>query len=201
MCEELKSVALNCVKAEKRALDILETVVDDGFVSVVDAVSQCMGTVVTIGVGKSGIAAAKMAASLSCIGVASVCRDVVDLYHGGIGGLSDSDVIMAFSRSGNTEEIIRLLPEIRLVYPNITIIGICCEKDSSLAAYSDIYLPLNIPFEADPLDIIPTASFTACSVIGDAIVCATMHKRHVTLNDIARFHPGGSLGKKLRHNE
>jgi arabinose-5-phosphate isomerase len=119
----------------------------------------------------------------------------LDAYHGDLGMLSEQDVVLAISYSGATEELLRFLPLIQAKH--ITIIGMSGNPDSLLARYSDIHLNIAVEREADPLNLVPTASTTATLALGDALACALVEANHFQPTDFARLHPGGDLGRKL----
>lgn len=153
------------------------------------------GKVVVTGVGKSGHIGSKIAATLASTGTPAFFLNPLDAYHGDLGMLSGEDIVLAISYSGATEELLRFLPLIQA--KGIQIIGMSSTEDSLLARYSSIHLNIAVAHEADPLNLIPTASTTATLAMGDALACALIEAKHFQPSDFARLHPGGDLGRKL----
>ena len=161
----------------------------------VEAIRDCKGKIVVTGVGKSGHVGSKIAATLASTGTPAFFLNPLDAYHGDLGMLSSEDLVLAISYSGATEELLRFLPLIQA--KKIKIIGISGNPDSLLARYSDIHLNIAVEREADPLNLVPTASTTATLAMGDALACALVEANHFQPMDFARLHPGGDLGRKL----
>ena len=187
--------AAECLRCEATAIESLITRLDEDFVCAVEAIRSCKGKIVVTGVGKSGHIGSKIAATLASTGTPAFFLNPLDAYHGDLGMLSADDLILAISYSGATEELLRFLPLIQAKH--ITIIGISGNPDSLLARYSDIHLNIAVDREADPLNLIPTASTTATLALGDALACALIEATHFQPTDFARLHPGGDLGRKL----
>lgn len=187
--------AAECLRCEATAIESLITRLDEDFVRAVEAIRNCKGKIVVTGVGKSGHIGSKIAATLASTGTPAFFLNPLDAYHGDLGMLSADDLILAISYSGATEELLRFLPLIQAKH--ITIIGISGNPDSLLARYSDIHLNIAVDREADPLNLIPTASTTATLALGDALACALIEATHFQPTDFARLHPGGDLGRKL----
>lgn len=187
--------AAECLRCEATAIESLITRLDEDFVRAVEAIRSCKGKIVVTGVGKSGHIGSKIAATLASTGTPAFFLNPLDAYHGDLGMLSTDDLILAISYSGATEELLRFLPLIQAKH--ITIIGISGNPDSLLARYSDIHLNIAVDREADPLNLIPTASTTATLALGDALACALIEATHFQPTDFARLHPGGDLGRKL----
>lgn len=187
--------AAECLRCEATAIESLITRLDEDFVRAVEAIRSCKGKIVVTGVGKSGHIGSKIAATLASTGTPAFFLNPLDAYHGDLGMLSADDLILAISYSGATEELLRFLPLIQAMH--ITIIGISGNPDSLLARYSDIHLNIAVDREADPLNLIPTASTTATLALGDALACALIEATHFQPTDFARLHPGGDLGRKL----
>lgn len=196
--KSLKGSALYCIEQEKKALDLVQESINEDFEYAVKLIATCTGCVITSGVGKSKIVASKISNTLNCIGVRSYCSDAVDLCHGGLGGVCKDDIFLVVSRSGNTQEIAHLVKTVKHTFSDIKIIALTCTPSNEIAPLVDIHLTIEIATEADPLNIMPTSSSTACIVMGDALACAVMFARQLTREDFARFHPGGELGKKLK---
>lgn len=193
--ERIIDSAVACLESEAKAIRSLIPCLDEAFVQAVEAISGCRGKVVVTGVGKSGHIGSKIAATLASIGVPAFFLNPLDAYHGDLGMLSEEDVVLAISYSGATEELLRFLPLIQA--RGIKIIGLSGSDQSLLARLSDIHLNIAVEREADPLNLIPTASTTATLAMGDALACALIEAKHFQPTDFARLHPGGDLGRKL----
>lgn len=187
--------ATECLEQEASAVRSLIARLDESFVRAVEAIRDCKGKVVVTGVGKSGHIGSKIAATLASTGTPAFFLNPLDAYHGDLGMLSEQDVVLAISYSGATEELLRFLPLIQAKH--ITIIGMSGNPDSLLARYSDIHLNIAVEREADPLNLVPTASTTATLALGDALACALVEANRFQPTDFARLHPGGDLGRKL----
>ena len=187
--------ATECLEQEASAVRSLIARLDESFVRAVETICDCKGKVVVTGVGKSGHIGSKIAATLASTGTPAFFLNPLDAYHGDLGMLSEQDVVLAISYSGATEELLRFLPLIQAKH--ITIIGMSGNPDSLLARYSDIHLNIAVEREADPLNLVPTASTTATLALGDALACALVEANHFQPTDFARLHPGGDLGRKL----
>ena len=187
--------AADCLLSESQAIQSLIPRLDDHFLQAVEAIRDCKGKVVVTGVGKSGHIGSKIAATLASTGTPAFFLNPLDAYHGDLGMLSSEDLVLAISYSGSTEELLRFLPLIRA--KQIKIIGISGNPESLLAHYSDIHLNTAVEREADPLNLIPTASTTATLALGDALACALVEAKHFQPTDFAMLHPGGDLGRKL----
>lgn len=153
------------------------------------------GKIVVVGVGKSGNIGLKIAATFNSTGATSVVMDSQNALHGDLGMLSDGDAVIALSYSGETRELLDLMPFIRRF--EVRIIGITGKESSTLARLSDVTLDTSVEREACPLNLAPTSSSTAMLVMGDALAMVLLEARGFTESDFARFHPGGSLGRAL----
>lgn len=153
------------------------------------------GKVVIVGVGKSGNVGQKIAATLNSTGATAVVLNAQDALHGDLGLLSDGDVVLALSYSGETQELLGLVPFFRSF--NVKVIALCGKVGSSLAAAADVMLDTSVTREACPLNLAPTSSSTAMMVMGDALAMVLLEARGFTERDFARYHPGGSLGRVL----
>lgn len=193
--EQIIQRATECLQAEAAAIEALIPRLGDDFLRAVEAIRDCNGKIVVTGVGKSGHIGSKIAATLASTGTPAFFLNPLDAYHGDLGMLSEEDLILAISYSGATEELLRFLPLIQA--KKIRIIGMSGNSDSLLARHSDIHLNINVAREADPLNLIPTASTTAALALGDALACALIEAKHFQPTDFARLHPGGDLGRKL----
>ncbi|MCJ7554366.1 MAG: KpsF/GutQ family sugar-phosphate isomerase, partial [Ignavibacteriaceae bacterium] len=165
------------------------------FVKAVETILASKGRVVLTGMGKSGIVARKIVATLNSTGTAAIYLHPTDALHGDLGMVRKEDVVMLISKSGETEEISNLLPMFKRL--NVAIIAICGNPNSNLVKSSDIFLNISVKEEACPYDLAPTSSTTATLVMGDALSVALLEKRGFTPEDFAFLHPGGSLGKRL----
>jgi arabinose-5-phosphate isomerase len=168
------------------------------FASAVDLVMRCgesRGRVVVTGMGKSGIIAQKIAATLSSTGTPALFLHPAEALHGDLGMLIKGDLVLALSASGETEEILRLLATLKRI--GDALISFCCNLDSTLARASDVALDCSVPNEACGMGLAPTASTTAMLALGDAIAIAVSLRKGFRAEDFASLHPGGKLGKKL----
>ena len=187
--------AVECLQCEAQAIEALIPRLGEDFVRAVQAIRECKGKIVVTGVGKSGHIGSKIAATLASTGTPAFFLNPLDAYHGDLGMLTENDLVLAISYSGATEELLRFLPLIQT--KKIQIIGMTGNSDSLLAKYSDIHLNIAVEREADPLNLIPTASTTATLALGDALACALVEAKHFQPTDFAQLHPGGDLGRKL----
>lgn len=161
----------------------------------VDIVMATKGKLIVTGVGKSGLVGAKIAATLASTGTSSFFLHPTEAMHGDLGMIGKDDAVLAISYSGESEELIKILPHIKRF--DIPLIGMARDIDSSLGKYSDVFLSIYIEKEACPLDTAPTSSTTLTLGVGDALAVCLMKKRDFQKSDFASFHPGGSLGKQL----
>jgi arabinose-5-phosphate isomerase len=183
------------LEIEAKAILALVDRLDQRFERAVGLMDQCRGRVVVTGMGKSGIIGRKIAATLASIGVPSLFLHPAEGIHGDLGMVSRGDLVLALSHSGETEELLKILPAIkRLGVPLISLTG---NLDSMLAKNSDVVLDVSVAEEACPLSLAPTASTTAALALGDALAMALLEHKGVKPEDFARYHPGGSLGKRL----
>jgi arabinose-5-phosphate isomerase len=182
---------------EIEALQAVMTRMSADFGVAVQTIAECKGRVIVTGVGKSGIIGNKIAATLTSTGTPAVYVHAGEALHGDIGIVSSGDVIIAIGKSGESEELNALLPNVKKIQKSATIIAITSSPQSRMAKSADIVLELNIPREACPLNLAPTSSTTAALVLGDAIAVALMKLKRVSKADFARHHPGGQLGRRL----
>ena len=187
--------ATECLQCEAAAIEALIPRLDDSFLRAVEAIRDCKGKIVVTGVGKSGHIGSKIAATLASIGTPAFFLNPLDAYHGDLGMLSSEDLVLAISYSGATEELLRFLPLIQA--KKIRIIAMSSSEESLLARCADIHLNIAVEHEADPLNLVPTASTTATLALGDALACALVEAKHFQPTDFAQLHPGGDLGRKL----
>ena len=187
--------AKECLTCEAAAVTALQERLDEHFLQAVELIRTCKGKVVVTGVGKSGHIGSKIAATLASTGTPAFFLNPLDAYHGDLGMLSADDLVLAISYSGATEELLRFLPLIQA--KGIPIIGMSSNDESLLAQYAAVHLNISVSREADPLNLIPTASTTATLAMGDALACALVEANHFQPTDFAALHPGGDLGRKL----
>jgi arabinose-5-phosphate isomerase len=162
---------------------------------VMDLLIACSGKVVIVGVGKSGIIAQKIAATMTSTGTAALYLHPSDALHGGLGIVNSTDVVMVLSNSGETDEIVAMLPYLK--HRSVPIIGIVGNLDSTLARRCDAVLDASVDQEACPLNLAPTTSTTVALALGDAVAMTLMKRKGHTLDDFAGNHPAGRLGKRL----
>jgi len=180
---------------EARAVQALIQRLDSGFSDAVDLLYQCKGKVVVAGMGKSGLIGQKIAATMASTGTPSFFLHPAEGLHGDLGMLARKDLLIAISNSGETQEILQLLPFMeRMGIPVLAIVG---RKGSTLAKNSAVALDVSVAEEACPMGLAPTASTTATLAMGDALAVALLEKRGFKEQDFAQFHPGGTLGRRL----
>lgn len=194
---EIRKTAIQCLQDESEAVLNLIDQLDNNFDNVVELLYNCKGKVVITGVGKNSHIAAKMAATLSSTGTPAFYVNALDVYHGGLGVMTSDDVVVAMSNSGQTDELLRIVP--CLQERNIPLVGISGNPDSLLAHNSTYFLNVHVQREAYPLNLAPTCSTTATLAMADAIASALVARRNFKETDFAKFHPGGSLGRRLLH--
>ena len=183
------------LRIEAEALSGLITRLDEGFIQAVDIVLGCKGKVAVTGMGKSGLIGQKISATLASTGTPSYFLHPAEGVHGDLGMVTKDDTIVALSYSGETDEVVRILPVFaRLGTPLIAITG---TKNSTLWRAAQAVLNIHVKEEACPIQLAPTASSTAALAMGDALAMAVLEARGFQPEDFARFHPGGVLGKKL----
>lgn len=188
-------LARKVLEIEAQAIRDLIPRIDGSFERAVQALHACTGRVVVTGMGKSGIIGQKISATLASTGTPSLALHPVDATHGDLGRIAKGDVVLAVSSSGDTDEILALLPTLkRLAVPLVAMTG---NPRSPLAAAADLHLDVSIQQEACPLGLAPTASTTAALALGDALAMALLEARGFTVEDFAVLHPGGRLGRKL----
>ncbi len=190
-----KEYAIQCIKDEAQALLDLIPHIDENFERAVELMYSCKGKIIVTGVGKSGHIGAKIAATLSSTGTPSFFVNPLDVFHGDLGVMTQEDVVIAISNSGQTDELLRFIPIV--LHNNIPIIGMSGNPQSLLAKYSYAHINIGVSKEACPLNLAPTSSTTATLAMGDALAIALMEKRNFQPDDFAHFHPGGELGKRL----
>lgn len=192
---DIRSVAVRTIQLEAEAIASLEARINGDFERAVNEIAESKGRLVVTGIGKSAIIAQKIVATLNSTGTPSIFLHAADAIHGDIGMVQQEDVVMIISKSGESPEIKVLLPLIRN-FGN-TIVGMVGNIDSYLAKYSNIVLNTTVSQEACSNNLAPTSSTTAQLVMGDAIAISLMELKGFGTDDFAKFHPGGTLGKKL----
>ena len=192
------SLATKIIKTEISALSRTLKRIDSSFDRACELIEKSSGKVVTIGLGKSGYIAMKMAATLSSTGTPSIFIHATEALHGDMGVITSSDVIIFYSNSGDTEEIVKLVPLLKVL--KCKIISITGNKKSQLAKYSDSILDASVTKEACPNNLAPTSSVICALAISDALALTVSSKKNFTMKDFAKTHPEGSLGKRLLKN-
>jgi len=185
---DIELAALRAVRGQ------LDKSFDAAVATITDAVNR-RGKVVVVGIGKSGNIGSKIAATLTSTGSTSVVLNSVDALHGDLGIINDGDVILALSYSGESDELLNLLPAIKRF--SVKIISITGGLKSSLARHSDIVLNVHVPKEACPFNLAPTSSTTATLVMGDALAMAVLRARGFKQGDFAKYHPSGAIGRAM----
>lgn len=183
------------IRIEAEALKALVGKIDAHFDEAVELVFKSTGRVIVTGLGKSGLVARKIVATMNSTGTAAIFLHPADAVHGDLGMVRPDDVVICLSKSGDTEEIRDLMPMFRRI--GVKVIAMIGNVGSPLARLSDIVLDTSVEEEACPHDLAPTASTTAMMAMGDALAIALLEKRGFTREEFAMFHPGGNLGKRL----
>jgi arabinose-5-phosphate isomerase len=192
---EIIDLAKQVVCVEKNALDKLQSHLGDEFVEAIDILLKCKGHVIVIGMGKSGHVGNKISATLASTGTPAFSVHPGEASHGDLGMITKNDVIICISNSGETEEVLNIIPIIKRM--GLNTIAITGNPKSSMAKIADVHLSIAVGEEACPLGLAPTTSTTTTLVMGDALAVTLLKLRGFTEEDFARSHPAGSLGKKL----
>jgi arabinose-5-phosphate isomerase len=190
-----RETARKVLEIEAEAIRALVPRLDESFDRAVDVLLACTGRVVATGMGKSGIIAQKISATLASTGQSSFFLHPAEAIHGDLGRIVRGDVVVALSNSGDTEEILALVPWVKRL--GVPIVAMTGSPRSPLGQAADVHLDVSIRTEACPLGLAPTASTTAALAMGDALSMALLERRGFTVEDFAVLHPGGRLGKKL----
>jgi arabinose-5-phosphate isomerase len=175
-------------------MNLLDSV-DKEFIRAVNVILNSKGRVVFTGMGKSGIIARKIVATMNSTGTAAIFMHPTDALHGDLGMVRKDDIVILISKSGSTEELLQLIPMFKRI--NVVLIGMLGEENSKIGKECDIVLNVSVKEEACPYDLAPTSSTTASLVMGDALAITLLELRGFSQEDFAMLHPGGSLGKRL----
>ena len=181
----IKEKAIETLQIEADAVKKLINHIDDEFETIVNAILACNGRVIVTGMGKSGHVGRKIAASLASTGTPSFFMHPAEAFHGDLGMVTANDMVLAISNSGESNEIVNILPIMS------------GRRESTLGKNADYYIDISVEREACPLGLAPTASTTATLAMGDALAIALLSSRNFTAQDFAVFHPGGALGRRL----
>ncbi|GAB2529635.1 KpsF/GutQ family sugar-phosphate isomerase [Spirosoma aerophilum] len=190
-----KTIACAVLLAEAEAIRNAVDLLDDQFDATVDMILNASGRLVVTGVGKSALIGQKIVATLNSTGTPSLFMHAADAIHGDLGMIQTNDIVLLISKSGNTAEIKVLIPLLKRT--GVRLIALVSARDSYLAQHADYVLHAYAEYEADPLNLAPTTSTTVALAIGDALAVSLLEVRGFTRQDFARYHPGGSLGKRL----
>jgi len=193
--KNLIEIAKNVLSIEAESLLALKDRINEDFLRAVEIIHNSKGRVVVTGMGKSGLVGRKIAATLASTGTPSFFMHPAEASHGDLGMVTEDDVVIAISNSGETDEVVRLIPFLK--YFNVKLIAITGNPQSTLAKQADAVLDVSVKEEACPFGFIPTASTTATLAMGDALAVALIMRNGFKKEDFAFFHPGGSLGKRM----
>lgn len=193
--QDILDLARRTLAVEAEALNNMSTLLGEEFISAVNSILECSGKLIITGMGKSGLVGRKIAATLASTGTPSFFLHPGEAFHGDLGMISSNDVVLALSHSGETDEVLKIVP---FIHSNGNVlISITGNAESTLAKNSNIHLDTGVKEEACILQLAPTTSTTAQLALGDALAIALMKAREFTSMDFARLHPGGSLGRRL----
>ena len=192
---EILNIAKQVVDVEKNALDKLHEQIGSEFIKAIDLLQACKGHVIVIGMGKSGHIGNKISATLASTGTPAFSVHPGEASHGDLGMITKNDITICVSNSGETEEVLNIIPIIKRM--GISTIAITGNPESTMAKIADVHLSIAVGEEACPLGLAPTTSTTTTLVLGDALAVTLLKLRGFTEEDFARSHPAGSLGKKL----
>lgn len=193
--DELLALAADVLDIESRAVADLKARLGDDFIAACDLCLNTPGRVVVTGMGKSGHISNKIAATLASTGTPAFFMHPAEASHGDLGMITEQDLLLAISYSGETEEVVKILPVVKRI--GAKVLAITGKPRSTMATTADAHLDVSVAVEACPLNLAPTASTTATLAMGDALAVALLKKRGFTAEDFARSHPSGSLGKRL----
>ncbi len=187
--------ARRVIRSEAEAISSVESIVDDAFAEAAEMIYNCTGSVIVSGIGKAGIIAQKISATLASTGSPSHFLHPAEAVHGDLGRLRKDDIVLVLSYGGQTDEVTRLINLVKQL--QIKLIAITGEMDSTLSRYSDVALCMGRLAEVCPFGIAPSASTSCMLAIGDALAFTVSKARNFSVEDFVRFHPGGALGAKL----
>ncbi|MCK4946779.1 MAG: KpsF/GutQ family sugar-phosphate isomerase [Candidatus Aureabacteria bacterium] len=190
-----RSIAKRVLRIEAGAVKTVLDKLDKQFDRAVDTILHSLGRVIVTGMGKPGLIGRKISATLASLGTPSLFLHPAEAIHGDLGMVLKGDVVIALSNSGESDEIVKLIPIIKKI--GASMIAITGNKKSTLARYSDVVLDAGVGREACPMNLAPTASTTAALALGDALAIALLESKNFKIEDYAFFHPGGTLGRKL----
>jgi len=188
-------IGKNVIQIEAAAVSAIADRINQQFENAVNTILDCRGRLIVLGVGKSGLISQKIASTMASTGTPAHFVHPGDAFHGDLGMITKEDVVLMISKSGETHELVQIIPAIRK--KDVPVIGMIGKEDSSLYNDVDIILNTSVEKEACTLDLAPTASTTATLAMGDALAVALFESRGFNAQDFAELHPGGSLGKKL----
>lgn len=191
----LKELARAVIKTEATAVSNLLSRIDEAFVAACQLILDCKGRIVVLGMGKSGHIAGKIAATLASTGSPAFFVHAAEASHGDLGMITDEDVLLVLSNSGETDEVRQILPLLKRL--GVSIIAMTGKPESTLASHADVHINVAVEAEACPLGLAPTSSTTAALVMGDALAVSLLEARGFTAEDFARSHPAGQIGKRL----
>ncbi|HEC24603.1 MAG TPA: KpsF/GutQ family sugar-phosphate isomerase [bacterium] len=192
---DILETAMDVLKVEADSIMALTDRLDENFERMIDCLIDITGKVILTGMGKSGIIARKISSTLASTGTPSFFMHPAEASHGDLGVISSNDAVIILSNSGNTKEIIAILPAIKFI--GAKVIGFSGNKNSRLFALSDYFFDISVKKEACPYNLAPTASTAVQLAIGDALAVSLLKKRNFLEEDFAKLHPGGSIGKKF----
>ena len=192
---KIQALAQAVIETEKQAIEALHSRINEDFVQACRYMLECEGRIVVTGMGKSGHIGSKIAATLASTGSPAFFVHPGEASHGDLGMITAKDVVLAMSNSGETDEILTIVPLIKRL--NVPLIAMTGNPNSSLGKDADVHLDISVEKEACPLGLAPTSSTTATLVMGDALAVALLETRGFTADDFALSHPGGRLGKRL----
>ena len=196
MKRDLSARAIRVLAIEAQAIAGLKDKLDSNFSRAIGILMNAGGKIILTGMGKSGLIGRKIAATLASTGTPAFFLHPAEGIHGDIGMVGRGDVVVALSNSGETPEIVRLLPVFKRI--GLSLIALTGNPDSTLARHADVTLDVGVPEEACPLGLAPTASTTAALAMGDALAVVLFEEKGLSAEDFAQFHPGGALGRKLQ---
>ena len=192
---DIQSIAKRVIEIEAEAVSLMGNRIDSNFESAVQSILECTGRLIVSGMGKSGLISQKIAATMASTGTPSHFVHPGEATHGDLGMITKEDIVLIVSNSGETLELIQILPALQK--KGVTIIGMIGRRNSTLSKRSDIYLDISVEKEACTLDLAPTASTTATLAMGDALAVSLLEVRGFNKEDFAELHPAGILGKRL----